>query len=311
MDSLSEVPLLSEPDRLTKLHQFIYTNVDFKSKSLQGMVQFTWAMALRSLSQLPGMTTSAAQLTEFDDSCLDLALENKAFDFCRNLLEAKAITVDNELIIQHLHKLFTDMIILMPLKIKELRKMSDATHWISLAKLITQFYTTASGLGLHNEFWNAAVSQKTTHRCLALHDFLRIDMLPPQLYVTTVNMLKALSVGGDPSRATFKLLRQATGNLSWDRIFDSLREYCDNLRVELGLHGATRGVRMSPEESEAMIAVIDIAGSVCSFDSNARQVMLEQQTWRVPLYLMQLLRCPIEPALKELVLNIKKKLNIF
>ena len=301
MDSLSEVPLLSEPDRLTKLHQLIYTNDDFKSKSLHGLLQFTWAMSLRSLSQLPGMTRTAAQLTEYDDACLDKALENKSFDFCRKLLESKAITAANELVIQHLHKLFTDMIILMPLKIKELRKMSDATHWISLAKLLTQFYTTAAGLQLHHEFWNAAMSQKTTHRCLALHDFLRIDMLPPQLYVPTVNMLKALSVGEDPSRATFKLLRQATGNLSWDRIFDSLREYCDNLRVEMGSH--IRGVRMSPEESEAMIGVIELAGGVCKYDSNARQVMLEQQTWRVPLYLMQLLRCPIEPSLKAACLD--------
>ena len=121
-------------------------------------------------------------------------------------------------------------------------------------------------------------------------------MLPAQLYVPTVNMIKALSRGTEPSKAAFKLLRAATGNLSWDRIFDSLREYCDNLRADLA--ATVRGVQMTPEESAAMVAVIELAGTVCHFDSNARQIMLEQQNWRVPLYLLQLMRCPIEPKLK-------------
>ena len=84
---------------------------------------------------------------------------------------------------QQTHKLVTDLIILMPLKIKELRKMSDASQWISLANFISEFYGATAELNLHQEFWNAALQVKSTHRCLALHDFLRIDMLPIQLYV--------------------------------------------------------------------------------------------------------------------------------
>ena len=115
-------------------------------------------------------------------------------------------------------------------------------------------------------------------------------------------MLTTLSVGSEPARACFKLLRQATGNLSWDRIFDSLREYCNNLRVEQGSgqHGSSR---MSPEESSAMIHVIKLAATVAKNDANARQIFLEQQTWRVPLFLMQLLRCPVEPSLKAAALD--------
>ena len=93
MDSISEVPLLSEAERLPKLHQFIYNGGDsggqFKSPEARGLLQFVWAMALRSLSQLPGMTTAAAKLTEYDDSCLDQALENKAFKFTAKLIESK------------------------------------------------------------------------------------------------------------------------------------------------------------------------------------------------------------------------------
>ena len=115
-------------------------------------------------------------------------------------------------------------------------------------------------------------------------------------------MLATLSVGSESARACFKLLRQATGNLSWDRIFDSLREYCNNLRVEQG-SGSQGNSRMSPEESAAMIHVIKLAATVAKNDPNARQIFLEQQTWRVPLFLMQLLRCPVEPSLKAAALD--------
>ena len=60
---------------------------------------------------------------------------------------------------------------------------------------------------------------------------------------------------------------------------------------------------MSPEESSAMIHVIKLAATVAKNDANARQIFLEQQTWRVPLFLMQLLRCPVEPSLKAAALD--------
>ena len=66
--------------------------------------------------------------------------------------------------------------------------------------------------------------------------------------------------------------------------------------AEIGQNSSLTG--MSPQESEAMIQVIDLIGVVAANDSSARQVILEQQSWRAPLYLMQLLRCPVEPGLK-------------
>ena len=157
---------------------------------------------------------------------------------------------------------------------------------------------------------NAEPNSKATHRELALHDFLRIDIVPPHLYTATVLMIKSLSTGENCSKACFKLLRQATGNISWERIFDSLKRYCEGtimsmdtvfnlclgLLAEVGQNSSLTG--MSPQESEAMIQVIDLIGVVAANDSSARQVILEQQSWRAPLYLMQLLRCPVEPALK-------------
>ena len=89
VDSISEVPLLAESDRLPKLHAAIFTDPKFEDASILGFLQFVWSVSLRSLSQLPGMTTQAAQLTEFDDQCLEKALNNKAFDFATKLVQTR------------------------------------------------------------------------------------------------------------------------------------------------------------------------------------------------------------------------------
>ena len=54
-------------------------------------------------------------------------------------------------------------------------------------------------------------------------------------------MIKSLSTGESGSKACFKLLKQATGNLSWERIFDSLRQYCDGLLAEMGSNSSITG----------------------------------------------------------------------
>lgn len=92
VDSISEVPLLAESERLPKLHAAIFTEPKFEDSSILGFLQFVWAVSLRSLSQLPGMTTQAAQLTEFDDQCLEKAFNNKAFDFATKLVQTKVET---------------------------------------------------------------------------------------------------------------------------------------------------------------------------------------------------------------------------
>lgn len=57
-----------------------------------------------------------------------------------------------------------------------------------------------------------------------------------------------------------------------------------------------------------MVQVVDLIGRVATNDSQARQIMLEQQSWRAPLYLMQSLRCPVSPDLKAASLTSLKSL---
>ena len=198
--------------------------------------------------------------------------------------------------------MLTDLIVLMPLKIKELRKAPEPAFYLSFLQAISAFYQTNGDKSLHDEFWQAELNEnQSTHRSLALHDFLRIDIVPALLYTATVKMIKSLSTGESGSKACFKLLKQATGNLSWERIFDSLRQYCDGLLAEMGSNSSITG--MSPQETEAMVEVVDLIGRVATFDAQARQIMLEQQSWRAPLYLMQILRCPVAPELKAAALR--------
>lgn len=298
MDSLSELPLLSDSSRISLLHSKIFLSPSFKSKSVLSFIQLAWSMTLSGLTQLP-LNTNLATLTECDDQCLDKALNGGAFTFLRLLVDSDAIRAENELVIRQIHKLITDIIVLMPLKLKELRKASAPSLWIELSELITTFYRKFEAFGLHNEFWSAFHGLKPTHRCLALQDFIRIDMISPELYVPTVKMLEALGAGETAAAACFRLLRQTAGNLSWERIFESLRHYCDHLRIEVGVSQANWSeAGISPEETSALVSVVKLAASVAKHDSNSRQVILEQQSWRVPLYLMQLLRCGIAPSLK-------------
>ena len=60
---------------------------------------------------------------------------------------------------------------------KELRKSPDGKNFLSIMETISKFYSKYSETNLHEEFWNAELTHKATHRELALHDFLRIDIV--------------------------------------------------------------------------------------------------------------------------------------
>lgn len=313
MDSLSALPLLSDTTRISLLHEKIFDKPEFKNPQILSIVQLAWSMTLSGLTQviainsflililfkLP-LSANLETLTECDDQCMDKSLQAGAFTFLQKIVESDAIQPQNELVIRQIHKLITDIIVLMPLKLKELRKGSTPSLWIELASLITAFYKKFSSFGLHGEFWSAFQGLKPTHRCLALQDFIRIDMVSAELYVPTVKMLEAISKDESSSSSCFRLLRQAAGNLSWERIFESLKQYSDHLKVESGPGNTnwSQQASISPEETAALVAVIKLTSTVAEHDPSSRQIILEQQAWRVPIYLMQLFRCGIAPSLK-------------
>ena len=114
-------------------------------------------------SQLPGLPISAANIIEQDDSCLEKALENGVFDFLSKVIEDG--TLDDSTLVQLVHKTLTGLIVMMPLKIKELRKVPEPKYYLSILNTISVFYTKNAEAGLHEEFWSAELNEtQSTHR---------------------------------------------------------------------------------------------------------------------------------------------------
>ena len=52
------------------------------------------------------------------------------------------------------------LIIMMPLKMKELRKSPDGKNFLSIMETISKFYSKYSSTNLQEEFWNAELTHK-------------------------------------------------------------------------------------------------------------------------------------------------------
>ena len=55
--------------------------------------------------------------------------------------------------------MLTDLIVLMPLKIKELRKAPEPGFYLSFLQAISAFYLTNGEKSLHDEFWQAELNE--------------------------------------------------------------------------------------------------------------------------------------------------------
>ena len=103
-ESLSEIPLLSDPVQLDRIHDTIL-NGEFKSKEVSSLLKLVWSVTLRSMSQLPSLSPSTAEIMEQDDTCLEKALQDNVFHFITKLIENDVI--QDEALVNICHKLIT------------------------------------------------------------------------------------------------------------------------------------------------------------------------------------------------------------
>ena len=102
--SISEIPLLSDPVQLDRIHDTIL-NGEFKSKEVSSLLKLVWSVTLRSLSQLPSLSPSTAEIMEQDDLCLEKALQDNVFHFITKLIENDVI--QDDALVNICHKLIT------------------------------------------------------------------------------------------------------------------------------------------------------------------------------------------------------------
>lgn len=172
-----------------------------------------------------------------DEMTMDCALENKVFHALPNYVIGHDLMKKEEFYIRRLHQLLTDLVVQMPLKVKELRNRADdaarntlmfeqegihytaplqSQHFEMLLTTITALYERDElGLGLDRDFWcptetsASGQAERLPQRQVALYKFVRLagDLLMPSLYTPYIKFLTSLSSSGQTALHCFNLLK--------------------------------------------------------------------------------------------------------
>ncbi len=183
----------------------------------------------------------AQAVTDDDEAALDVALDNRAFhNLCDFFLSRRGgIVFKEEFYVRRLHRLLTDFVVLMPLKVKEIRNRADdaarnglmheqegivynmplaGQHFEMLMRSVAALYAEDElGLGLVADYWcptdgagaAGVLPERFPQRQVALFKFVRLagDLLMPSLYTPYVAMLVSLANHPQTALHCFNLLK--------------------------------------------------------------------------------------------------------
>ncbi|XP_040581995.1 nuclear pore complex protein Nup205 [Lepeophtheirus salmonis] len=341
-ETVQNLPLVKDPDFLGAIHKYI-TNHQKRWEHLviQSLLQFGWSMLLCSMRSLPQHPTAPNYVDE-DESVLDLALENRVFHTLPEFVLSNPNMFKEEFYMRRLHQLLTDLIVLMPLKVKELRNRADdagrnklmhdqegisyavplaGQHFEHLLNTISSLYKDDSlALGLMLEYWCPSEGgERLPVRQVSLNKFVRLagDLLVPSLFMPYLDMLVSLS--GHPQAALhcFNLLKvSGQSQVSWDHFFNSLQQYFFNLRQGMpqtplassAIDTSTIYMHrpmtrgISPQEIKGLSSVLRLIAAVCNYSEVARVAIGDNSVWQPILVLVGLLGCAVPTNLKSDVL---------
>ena len=120
------LPITSDNSFVPAIQKCLMESTPWENIGLQAAVQLAWAVTLatfRSLSS--GICAPIQSQVDEDETILDTALDGKALHFLSNLLQTNCNIYKEEFYLRRLHSLVTDLIVQMPLKIKDLRNKAD------------------------------------------------------------------------------------------------------------------------------------------------------------------------------------------
>lgn len=263
---VQKLPILSESDFISSLIQALQPEKSkWACEGLQGTTLFGFAVCLSSLRLVP-QGQQLQHAIEQEDSFIDAAIGMKVFEFFIHVILENELVQKEDIIFKQLHSLFTDFIVHMYSKVKELRIKADETartiqvyahegleppqnlprHFENLLFAISKLYSKDPlNLQLILDYWapmgNNLVQNKsyrTPSRSITLFKFLRLagEMLPSTLFVPYLHLLSSLSGCPQAARHCFNMLKQTgsglTGPITWDHFFMSFNQYYNNLRQE-------------------------------------------------------------------------------
>ncbi|XP_053982005.1 nuclear pore complex protein Nup205 [Hylaeus volcanicus] len=266
---INSMPLIAQADAHEELYQkLISTNINWESAGLHGLIQFAYAVALPAIKA--AINAQSTNKTNDDGRLLDAALSNKCFHFMAEVLFKNKSIYCEEFYIRYFHSLISDFILLMPLKLKNLRSRADESmrliqayqqeglepplnldnHFKYLMLTIAELYKEDPlKLDLVMDYWcyhsdsahvtAPAFTNRLPSRQVALFKFVRLDdeILPAGLFVPYLKMIASLASSPQAARQAFNFLKpngtSGSTTISWDHFFGSLTRYYMNLRKEL------------------------------------------------------------------------------
>ncbi|PRD32161.1 UNVERIFIED_CONTAM: nuclear pore complex protein [Trichonephila clavipes] len=241
MDAIiQKLNLVCVPDLGSAIHRKLVLSSDnWQMTGLKSIFQLAWGVTLRTMSQFPVITIGGniGECLEDDEKTIDTAIEDNAFQALRNLIVKNSVFHEQEFFLKHIHNVITDFIVLMPIKVKELRNRGDEAariiashsqeglepptnlplHFEHLLNLISSVYSKDPlNLKLAAEYWCPSESlmeqsylQRPSQRQIALYKFIRVagDLLPPPLFVPYHQMLTSLSSSPSCAHNCFTMLK--------------------------------------------------------------------------------------------------------
>ncbi|CAH2276623.1 nuclear pore complex Nup205 [Pelobates cultripes] len=236
---------LTEKQYIAAIHTRLQDSQQWKSPGLQATVRLAWALTLRAVSQLLEVT----EFTEADEGMAEMAIVGNVFLFLTEAVVGSESFHQEEFFIRRIHKLITDFLTLMPMKVKQLRNRAEEDARLihmsiqmgnepstslhrDLEHLMLLIGSTYKDdpfhLELALEYWCPGEPLQTTtimgsylgvahhrppQRQIVLSKFVRqmSDLLPATLYIPYLKMLRSLSSGPQCAHYCFGLLKSNGG----------------------------------------------------------------------------------------------------
>jgi len=266
--------LLKKDETLPAIHSLIMNEFHDASNwgelGVLSTIEFVWSITISRILTLnmPSTTALWNPIIEQEENVLDNALAHDVFSFIRHSIIASENFNDEEIFSRLVHENVTDLIRLMPLKVKAIKSAGDedmiqqmhlelesansqastgTNHFKQLMELIADLYE-KDKLGLSTEFWLvtnsseylAATSRPQRHKNALLYKFVQTsgEQLPPLLYSSYIRMLTGFASCQQTAQKIFDMLLYNSNNgdekgvVSWNVFFRSLHLYYEELRKQ-------------------------------------------------------------------------------
>ncbi|XP_018324440.1 nuclear pore complex protein Nup205 [Agrilus planipennis] len=306
-------------------------------QGLQALSMYGFSVTLALLRLLPQCQDYHFAI-EYENNFIDAAMDLKVFEFLNYIFLENDLLYEEEFLLKRMHNLITDFIVLMYSKVKEMRIKADETartvqvyfnegleapvnlprHFEHLLLSISKLYSKDPlKLELMIDYWcpleinpNLSYSYRAPPRSVSLFKFLRLagDMVPANLFVPYLKMLKSLSNCQQAARHCFNMLKQSgqgyNNTISWDHFFISFNQYYGSLKQEAPpINDTVYRSRMyhkgiTPQEVQGLHAVLELIRTVAEKDEFSRLALCEHPGWAPLTILLGLVACSVPLSLK-------------